>query len=135
YDQVSVFDYALNPTDVQSLQSGLSTPLQGVNQPACDGVDRACNGSVNTRCKDGDQCTTGDICNGTQCVGGSAALCSSSSECATATCNPKLGACEETPRNGGTCDDGRACTTNDTCVAGRCQGTETTTCGTNTATM
>jgi hypothetical protein len=51
--------------------------------------------------------------------------CLSTDGCTTNTCNPLTGHCSLAPGfSSGACDDGNLCTTSDTCVAGACQGVE-----------
>jgi hypothetical protein len=69
-------------------------------------------------CDDGNACTTDDTCGGGTCHGGPALVCNDNNPCSTDTCNPPVG-CVFTD-NTNICDDGNACTANDTCGGGVC---------------
>ena len=124
-DQVTLFDRALDATEIGALQAGILTPDQGNNRPRCDGVDHTCGGSavVDTACDDGDPCTSGERCSAGGCLGGSATVCAQSA-CATAACNPETGVCDATyAADGASCDDSEPLTTHDACATGSCVGT------------
>ncbi len=71
-------------------------------------------------CDDGTVCTQGDTCAGGVCVGGAPLNCADDGNpCTTALCNPVTGC--GVVNNTASCDDGDACTTNDTCAGGSCQ--------------
>jgi hypothetical protein len=83
-----------------------------------------------TSCTDGDACTLGDTCQSGSCHPGSAVTCTASDQCHDiGTCDSTTGICSK-PVKPGTppCDDGNACTQNDTCQAGICVGTSPVTC-------
>ncbi len=93
----------------------------------CDEAADACTGDPvadGTPCDDSLFCTTGDQCQAGNCVGGPEPDCSSADgSCQVGVCDENLNACA--PRqamNGTTCDDGRFCTTVDTCMSGSCLG-------------
>ncbi len=73
-------------------------------------------------CDDDNACTTDECRPGVGCVA-TAISCTTNDPCAVAVCEPAVG-CTERPRDGGACDDGRACTT-DSCVDGECVGVAT----------
>lgn len=76
-------------------------------------------------CSNADNCTSGtcDLTTGT-CVGCETDNdCNDDNDCTDDVCNS--GTCENT-NNTTACDDGNACTTNDTCAAGSCAGTAVT---------
>jgi len=97
-------------------------------------------------CNDDLACTTNDHCSAGTCTGTSTCPanpcavtfcspmgCAAIDKCAaslqgcfaTGACNPVTGQCFNTPFNeGGSCDDGNACTTDDHCVAGECRSGE-----------
>ena len=79
-------------------------------KPAPDGVS----------CSDGDACTIGDKCAGGACSGGSAVVCEDDDPCTDDGCDTEAG-CTFTDNEAG-CDDGDACTVEDTCVKGACVG-------------
>jgi hypothetical protein len=98
-------------------------------------VKNECNGSggcnptynpMTTACnKDSNGCTVGDHCNTTgTCVAGPAKVCTPpNTQCyeAAGSCTAPSGDCSFTMKSGA-CDDGNACTYNDTCSAGTCAG-------------
>ncbi|MFO0747180.1 MAG: LamG domain-containing protein [Myxococcota bacterium] len=123
-DQVAYYDRPLSAAEVATVRAGIDTPLQGRNRPTCDGVDRTCGASpVNTRCDDGNQCTTTDSCSAGACVSGPTASCPGG-PCNTSACNIATGVCDDTwfPEEG-SCDDGDASTSDDRCRAHQCSGT------------
>src|SRR5262249_6476284 len=71
-------------------------------------------------CSDGSACTTNDHCNAGTCQGGPAPNCNDNNPCTNDACNPATG-CTHT-NNTATCDDGNACTTQDTCAGCVCVG-------------
>src|SRR5262249_36416696 len=71
-------------------------------------------------CSDGNACTTGDTCSGGVCVGGPAPNCNDNNPCTDDSCDPATG-CKHV-NNTAPCNDGNACTTNDTCSGGTCVG-------------
>jgi hypothetical protein len=85
------------------------------------------NDDTNT-CNDGDACTTSDQCTGGVC-GGTAVVCTASDQCHDAgLCDSSTGVCSNPVRTG-SCSDGNACTTGETCQAdGSCGGGTTTVC-------
>jgi hypothetical protein len=72
-------------------------------------------------CNDGNQCTVGDACSGGACVPGGPRNCVDGNPCTSDACIPASG-CSNPPISG-PCSDGNACTENDTCSAGVCNGT------------
>jgi hypothetical protein len=96
----------------------------------CDGAGGCTNvfQPNTTACdKDANACTVSDHCNGTgTCVAGSAKTCNTppNTQCyqLTGTCQSPGGTCSYTQKTG-TCDDGDACTYQDTCQSdGTCKG-------------
>jgi hypothetical protein len=75
-------------------------------------------------CNDGNACTRSDACRAGVCAGADPVVCSASDACHVAgSCDPSSGLCSDPPADdGGTCDDGNACTLSDTCQAGTCTG-------------
>ena len=71
-------------------------------------------------CDDGDACTTADTCASGLCVGGAPPNCDDSNVCTDDSCDSVLGCVNA--NNTDACDDGSACTTNDTCAGGSCVG-------------
>ncbi len=77
-----------------------------------------------TRCNDGIACSVNDTCVAGECVGTpDDGLCPSSGPCITGSCVAGVGC--TTTYSTDSCDDGRACTSNDTCVEGQCVGNNT----------
>ena len=74
-----------------------------------------------TDCDDASQCTTNDKCQGGNCVGAQV-NCDDGNQCTNDSCNATTGLCTHT-NVAGTCNDGSACTTGDTCSNGSCTGT------------
>jgi hypothetical protein len=85
-----------------------------------------CAGQANgTTCDDGNPCTTTSSCQGGVCVGSNPVVCSAPAACkqpgVCQTSGPSAGTCTYADSATGTaCDDGRACTSPDTCAAGVC---------------
>ena len=73
-------------------------------------------------CDDGDLCTSGGVCVAGACVSAGVLPCGANEAGCPAVCDPKLG-CVGAPGAAVACDDGSACTTGDTCLAGSCVGT------------
>lgn len=87
-------------------------------------ADRECNGTATcdvipnpgASCEDGDLCTYGDTCNADGvCAGGSTITCADA-PCIDRACTGGP-TCSETILTGSACDDGQACTYDDTCSA------------------
>lgn len=74
-----------------------------------------------TSCDDGDKCTEKDSCLAGVCKAGPKKDCSTTSQCATGSCNPAQGC--TTVEKSGQCDDGSKCTKDDVCGFGVCEGT------------
>lgn len=109
-------------------QAGLTTTCTSTPcvSRTCDGAG-GCLETIRSgaTCEDGDLCTWADTCDGAGvCQRGTPVNCSGlDTSCATFSCNG-TSSCAAAPRNvGGTCDDGNAATSFDTCsAAGTCQG-------------
>ncbi|MEZ4461526.1 MAG: hypothetical protein R3E66_17760 [bacterium] len=85
----------------------------------CDPTTADCSYTLNTAsCNDGNACTENDTCNAGTCSG-SPRSCDDGNSCTVDTCNINQG-CFHAPQNSGSCDDGLACSTGDTCNAGVC---------------
>lgn len=80
-------------------------------------------------CNDGNVCSFADVCNGDGGCGGTAYTCPAPTPCQQAVACDSDGGCLITNKAvGAACDDGQACTANDTCNASlNCTGTPTTT--------
>jgi hypothetical protein len=88
-----------------------------------------------TACDDGNACTPVDTCQAGFCTGSNPVTCAAPDQCHDAgVCDPSTGICSNPPKDDGTgCDDGEACTYNDTCSSGVCAGTPIT-CTSDTCT-
>ncbi len=84
-----------------------------VNEPVANG----------TSCDDGNSCTINDVCTNGVC-GGETNDCADGNPCTDDICDPELG-CLHNPLSGTECNDGNACTVNDSCQNGQCVGEET----------
>lgn len=71
-------------------------------------------------CDDGSVCTMLDVCQGGQCVGMAKVDCTDFNECTLDVCHKTTG-CLHSNLNGQACDNGDACTVDDTCQNGACQ--------------
>ena len=88
----------------------------GCTQVADDGVP----------CDDENPCTIGDVCKAGGCVAGKAKECTSTEACIKAKCDlTQDGKCAfKNKKAGTTCDDGDACTKDDGCQDGACEGSK-----------
>ncbi len=76
-----------------------------------------------TNCSDGDTCTENDRCLNEVCIGDELICEGSADGCLLGQCNRATGTCETVPADFGTlCNDGDACTLDDYCSEGFCQG-------------
>jgi hypothetical protein len=93
-------------------------PGAGCTHDATDGAS----------CEAGDLCFVGDVCDGDTCVeGDSPIMCvADDNPCTFDTCVPAAGCVHQMTED--PCDDGIACTVNDTCNATVCIGTKTESC-------
>jgi hypothetical protein len=92
----------------------------------CDQTTGACTSppiADGSACQDGNACTRGDVCLAGACVG-APIVCAPSDQChAAGICDPAIGACNNPIlADGVVCEDGNACTSADSCQAGRCAG-------------
>ncbi len=93
---------------------------------ACDPDNLACTHSANRApCDDQDPCTGDDLCADSVCTGGPDRACDDANPCTTDTCNASLAELCLHAAVAGICDDGVACTTDDTCSDGVCLGDPT----------
>ncbi len=69
-------------------------------------------------CDDGDLCTLGDTCSQGDCLGGVPLACDDLNDCTEDSCLAGVG-CAHAPF-AGSCDDGNACTIDDSCDNGKC---------------
>lgn len=100
-----------NPCTTDSCQKGVGC----VNAPNTLG------------CEDGNPCTAGDKCAAADCVPGVAMDCDDGNVCTIEYCDTTSGC--QYQNQGGPCDDDNACSSNDTCTAGVCGGTQSIICG------
>ena len=89
----------------------------------CPADGSACINAQHTgACTDNNACTVGDSCVAGACVPGAAPNCNDASSCTIDSCLPTTG-CIHFPLPG-SCDDGNACTSGDSCdIFGVCRGT------------
>src|SRR2546422_188161 len=123
-------------TQTDTCESGLCT---GSNPVVCTASDQChdagtCNSTTGgcstppkpngTACIDGNACTQTDTCQSGVCTGSNPVVCTASDQCHDAgTCDPANGTCSNPAKAQGTaCNDGDACTTDDTCQNGGCAG-------------
>lgn len=101
---------------------GVCEPASG----ACTNPSRP-DGSA---CNDLDGCTLTDACQAGACVGSNPVTCGALDACHDAgTCDDLTGLCNNPAKvEGSPCDDGNACTTTDSCLAGTCAGTGLVSC-------
>ena len=94
---------------------------------SCDPQAGCLSGVVSgTPCDDGDPCSEGELCSGGPeggiCGGGQPKACDDLNPCTIDACDPVLGCLQKGVATGAPCDDGAACTSDDACGAGGCQG-------------
>ena len=126
-------------TQTSTCQTGMCT---GANPVVCTASDEChvagvCNpangtcsnpaGNNGAVCNDNNACTNGTTCQNGACAGGTPITCTTNPCHAAGACNPATG-CPAPKPNGTACNDGNACTTNDTCNGGNCQGGPAFTC-------
>ena len=89
----------------------------------CDGKG-ACQHTANTAsCDDGHFCTVGDTCQNGSCQGTARDCSGAADQCNAGVCDDGAAQCvKQAKADGGTCDDGDACTRSDTCQGGTCAG-------------
>ncbi|MCA9519430.1 MAG: hypothetical protein KC609_00590, partial [Myxococcales bacterium] len=98
------------------------------NAGVCDETTKSCTTVPKpdtTPCDDGSYCTINDRCDGQGQCGGDPRDCSASGDqCNSGVCDEDSKSCVKTPKSDTTpCDDGKFCTTNDTCDGqGQCLG-------------
>lgn len=97
--------------------------LKAVHDPETDEcvVEPVDDGSM---CDDENACTQGDECQAGECVGGEPVTCAAHDDChEDGECDPETGECSEVvAEDGAPCDDGKSCTSADTCLSGSCAG-------------
>jgi cysteine-rich repeat protein len=86
---------------------------------SCDGQSGCVHEDNSLACDDQNDCTKDDVCKAGTCLGTGSLDCDDSNPCTKDTCLPD-GGCAYAIITGA-CDDGDACTLNDTCSGGACQ--------------
>lgn len=98
----------------------------------CTTNSAACACATSADCDDKNPCNGTETCNlqTRQCQPGTALDCRSLDDaCNSGVCSPATGKCGAAPKQDGTsCSDGNACTQQDSCRAGVCQGNSPVTC-------
>ncbi|HEY6560945.1 MAG TPA: hypothetical protein VI072_26900 [Polyangiaceae bacterium] len=124
-------------TQVDTCQtSGASRVCTGASPLSCDDKNPcttdSCSptsGCASVPVTNGTSCADATVCNGAEtcqagvCAPGTPLTCNDGNPCTTDTCNPTSGCATAPVTNGADCNDGNGCTQNDSCQAGRCQGT------------
>lgn len=86
----------------------------------CDGAFGCAHFNNSHPCDDGNECTAGDQCIEGVCHTGLLPVhCFEENPCLEGYCDPAVG-CIGVPQNGAPCNDGDACTLDDTCADGEC---------------
>jgi cysteine-rich repeat protein len=88
----------------------------------CDALLGCIHVNNSDSCSDGNACTAEDLCQGGECLPGLQIVCADDNGCTDDGCVPDTG-CVFLP-NTDPCDDGSACTANDECGEGICDGDE-----------
>ncbi|MDP6943790.1 MAG: hypothetical protein QF464_06530, partial [Myxococcota bacterium] len=117
-DQDTVVSCAAQAAVAPVCQDVICEPSTGLclSKPSLDG----------TECLDQSICTTVDYCMGGACTGLQDG-CDDENPCTQDACDPETG-CKSLPLTGIPCDDANACTLNDLCIAGDCEGTPNPSC-------
>ena len=98
------------------------------NNPCTGNICDAINGCSTSNlegiaCDDDNPCTIGDLCKGGLCANGALKVCNSGMACTLGTCDLANGKCNyKNKALGAPCNDGDACSENDGCADGACQG-------------
>jgi MYXO-CTERM domain-containing protein len=102
-------------------QVGFSCPTDGnvCHAPTCSGNNCSQNLLSGTNCPDANLCNGTEKCNNGVCnVPGTPKSCDDKNPCTLDDCDPKTGACINTPQGGSSCDDGNLCNGIGICDAG-----------------
>ena len=99
----------------------------------CDSATGACSNPAQddgTECLGSNPCFQNHACQAGVCTGTNPLVCTALDQCHVAgTCNPATGRCnDERKPDGDACDDRRACTQTDKCLAGVCSGSNPVVC-------
>ncbi len=86
----------------------------------CDAVEGCVHVNNSVPCSDNDACTADDQCVNAECIPGEAITCVDENVCTDDACIPETGCVFLA--NAAPCDDGNACTANDTCGDAQCDG-------------
>ncbi|MEO2136699.1 MAG: hypothetical protein ABGY28_04480, partial [bacterium] len=92
----------------------------GCTDDSCDATTGCASTNNTVACDDSDACTDGDVCSGGLCASGPALDCNDDNVCTDDFCNSAVGC--HNASNIVSCDDGDACTTDDTCAGSACVG-------------
>ena len=115
----------LGETCAEGICIGSIAPNCNDNNPCttdmCDTQSGCVHEHNSLPCEDGDVCTVNDLCAESECEPGQSLTCNDANQCTKDSCAPATG-CFFQNIDGG-CDDGNSCTTQDTCIDGKCVGT------------
>jgi len=75
-----------------------------------------------TSCSTGEYCVTSAVCMDGVCEGNERDCSDEVPECYAGVCDEDSNSCDAIPISEADCDDGNACTANDTCTVGSCEG-------------
>jgi subtilisin family serine protease len=100
---------------------------------ACDAATGVCSDPAKAdgaSCNDGDACTKTDTCQAGACTGTNLVVCAALDQCHDpGTCDHATGSCSNPSKaDGAACNDQNACTRNDVCRAGSCEGGDPVVC-------
>jgi cysteine-rich repeat protein len=107
-----------------SCGSSSDTACDNVDTCNATGVCQANNEPNGSSCSDDNSCTQTDSCQSGACQGANPVVCTASDQCHDAgVCDAGTGVCSNPARaDGSSCDDGDACTVNDSCEGEICTG-------------
>ncbi|MEM7449618.1 MAG: hypothetical protein AAF355_15390 [Myxococcota bacterium] len=114
-----------------TLESGGTCTEDGCQYADCNETTCVSDGCFDAVCE-GNKCVRTSLCGETEmCCGGACVPldCDDNNPCTFDTCFE--GSCQNQAKTGDACNDGNACTSEDTCLQGICRGEGTVSCGTS----